>query len=967
MQSSMLEKLLRQSAQAGDLDGIVHAAKRLVLQTDPEDGERLSAIHQFILDALTGGHFAGPIQLSRAASVAALVLAMPIGRVTRAIDRTVDGNSVLPGILTIFPATWNRAEKLIEANPTSGRLRKGLEKANAAPDRGPLSGGDKAPKRLVSMAKALRKSGDAGRLPTCFELIGYAEQTPPKQRTRARAELYRYFAELDHGALDPVTDTDLSLMITAQLKPSPLIRAFDSEQKSLDRFFRWLLRYPAAHSQLRDLLRRTDKKFVPDRALAAALCGDLEKYPYGPSILGAAHFFSNGTEELQLWHDALSETARGAEHEWLSLDIETIENWLARRKGSRPQTPAELETTDKNIARPWTELTRSARDVCEEIQGLAMLVPAAVELSQNGAHRHALVASRLTPELDAHGRLEFAKNYRMLGFEAIAASIVRADVRSSRPAAILYGLALAGRARPRARIALWRDLAALHDHPVILRHLVSALVDGLEYEEADAVLDELDTRFPDRPHILRHRTLMLARRGDLKASAERAEALVQSFPDDLTLQGDAFRQRLEGGQIESTAEHLTAAFEGHKPNMVRALADLAMKRRDAEPVKSMRQMIAEESQEPGHFHGVLNATFAAGDFTEGRRLCGKLKERFPGYMPFWKKAGQVAERQADYEAALDNYTEAIALAPEDPSLRSGLARSLIYLDREDDALDWLALCGGGGDRNVWPLALRAFLHARHGAEERATRELDTLYRRCARIMAEYAEGQQHDPRDTFLLDGSHIPHPSPHAAEIYQNFNAWWQSLTEGSVTLVGNSPSLLESGRGADIDQSDTVIRLNDFTLTGYEDDIGRKTTHWYTSANRQAAPDPASVGEARVMMMQPHAQHFPDVRRFSKGRLDFELDPSRTAYLAPCVKMMSEALCYPHPSTGFRVILMLEFLAQIRFTAMGFSFFQHGELHYFDTESSKLQVGEVHATDFERDFVDLLLAPHGRHGQFR
>lgn len=50
------------------------------------------------------------------------------------------------------------------------------------------------------------------------------------------------------------------------------------------------------------------------------------------------------------------------------------------------------------------------------------------------------------------------------------------------------------------------------------------------------------------------------------------------------------------------------------------------------------------------------------------------------------------------------------------------------------------------------------------------------------------------------------------------------------TICLVGNGNQVLESHLGKDIDNFDTVVRFNNFQISGYEQQIGTKTDWWST-----------------------------------------------------------------------------------------------------------------------------------------
>ena len=51
------------------------------------------------------------------------------------------------------------------------------------------------------------------------------------------------------------------------------------------------------------------------------------------------------------------------------------------------------------------------------------------------------------------------------------------------------------------------------------------------------------------------------------------------------------------------------------------------------------------------------------------------------------------------------------------------------------------------------------------------------------------------------------------------------------STIIVGNGRSVLNGGAGACVDKFDTVIRFNDYQISGFENDVGRKVDVWCVS----------------------------------------------------------------------------------------------------------------------------------------
>ncbi len=48
------------------------------------------------------------------------------------------------------------------------------------------------------------------------------------------------------------------------------------------------------------------------------------------------------------------------------------------------------------------------------------------------------------------------------------------------------------------------------------------------------------------------------------------------------------------------------------------------------------------------------------------------------------------------------------------------------------------------------------------------------------------------------------------------------------TTIIVGNGPSLLQRNLGETIDAHKHIVRCNDYSLNGYAEDTGKRTTHW-------------------------------------------------------------------------------------------------------------------------------------------
>lgn len=78
--------------------------------------------------------------------------------------------------------------------------------------------------------------------------------------------------------------------------------------------------------------------------------------------------------------------------------------------------------------------------------------------------------------------------------------------------------------------------------------------------------------------------------------------------------------------------------------------------------------------------------------------------------------------------------------------------------------------------------------------------------------------------------------------------------IKEGeSVIVVGNGPSLKGSGLGSVIDSYDHVWRFNNCAINGYEEDVGTKTTMWFTFRKNIRGELPCDTTMCRMAKARP------------------------------------------------------------------------------------------------------------------
>lgn len=173
-------------------------------------------------------------------------------------------------------------------------------------------------------------------------------------------------------------------------------------------------------------------------------------------------------------------------------------------------------------------------------------------------------------------------------------------------------------------------------------------------------------------------------------------------------------------------------------------------------------------------------------------------------------------------------------------------------------------------------------------------------------------------------------------------------------VALVGNAPSLLRLGRGAEIDDFDLVIRCNFPDITGYEKDVGSRTDvvafnetvrHKLKSARGRSThfADTLSIG-----LHPESAFGLPTAGEYASYENVGTLPPSARRFLAE--------VCYARCTTGLMAINMMIFLLHKKVALFGFDFFSDtARPHYFGAQKGAY-LG--HELQYEQWFVTKFLA---------
>lgn len=509
---------------------------------------------------------------------------------------------------------------------------------------------------------------------------------------------------------------------------------------------------------------------------------------------------------------------------------------------------------------------------------------------------------------------------------------------------------------PDAALGEWQKAEARWPEPRFKAGVGRSLAAALRFLEAEDVLWDLADARPRRPGHWRDLARAFQEIGDWEAWSDCLAEARRAVPEDLGLARAERWADSERGRAVDIADDPAAVLDDIPS--ARMLAGRLMIDGRASDAVALRRAILQRTQDRRDHHHHVLALFQSGRFDEAAAEVERCIARFPGEARFQVKRGQVCERRLEWAAALEAYAQAKALDPASAEAGPGVARCLAYLGRIDALETWLQRFPAGDPRFGWVHGLRAFGAAMAGRAADARAALEPLYVSFRALRAEYETAMARRPATVWTPDGAR-EHPLRRAGDCNARFLDILAFVERSaSVVLVGNAPTVLGSQLGGAIDGHDCVIRLNDFRTIGFEADVGRKTSVWYTRAHRLARPDPGGLGTAHILAQNDTLNQYPPVDEYLKGRLRVDVPFERATFLPSYVLMATDGATYPKPTTGFRIIQFLEFFCQRDYDITGFEFFKGPDMHYFDIGEDRLQVGEMHAVDFERDFVERVLS---------
>jgi hypothetical protein len=495
-----------------------------------------------------------------------------------------------------------------------------------------------------------------------------------------------------------------------------------------------------------------------------------------------------------------------------------------------------------------------------------------------------------------------------------------------------------------------------------IRRAMRLLIAELEHDQAEALLRGMPGLDRDEFQALWLEMLRSAGRLSEWSRAAKASGPLDQAGPALLRELLLWRDEVSGTREEPVVPHSDPEL-GTNPDAARARIRGLMLGRHFDAAIALASALATRSAAAGDAYAYILALCQAERFEQALGAAGIAQARFPADPRFANKLAQIAEALGDADLALHHWQVLGTLDRASVQAQCGTARALLDLGRADALRVLLTVLPAESVDHLWAHNLWALWLARQGDEAGARAAYlrgEELGRGFARHILEQAAA---DP-DLAYVHGRWMRHPRPeHARSLLVFLRRFTEVVGDSarSCIIVGNSPDLLTGDLGATIDGFGTVVRLNDFSLEGYAAQTGRKTHIWYSSAHRQARKQDARDFDLALLGVSP-AQQMPDAEELARFRLGLTLDSDRCCLLPPAYAALSAGAAYPKLTSGLRMIVLANYLSVREIHVCGFDFFMGHKGHYFDCDAVAHRPGETHVGRFERDLVDLVLAPFGR-----
>jgi hypothetical protein len=179
-------------------------------------------------------------------------------------------------------------------------------------------------------------------------------------------------------------------------------------------------------------------------------------------------------------------------------------------------------------------------------------------------------------------------------------------------------------------------------------------------------------------------------------------------------------------------------------------------------------------------------------------------------------------------------------------------------------------------------------------------------------------------------------------------------------VVIIGSGPSVLKKELGLYIDSAESVARINDYYIQGYEDYVGSRIDYWVSGAGKQTQLRNRSIKGIYPILIFPLSKLVKGDYNTLSGQVRRNLNMSIDAFhVVPysIIQYLVQSSGLRYPSTGLLTILYFTHTLGVpKVYIYGFDSFQE-KRHYYDSIGDK-NISESHQWQQEKEFINKLAA---------
>ncbi len=184
-------------------------------------------------------------------------------------------------------------------------------------------------------------------------------------------------------------------------------------------------------------------------------------------------------------------------------------------------------------------------------------------------------------------------------------------------------------------------------------------------------------------------------------------------------------------------------------------------------------------------------------------------------------------------------------------------------------------------------------------------------------------------------------------------FEAMRRLLAADTIALVGNGPSLRDSGLGSVIDDHDVVIRCNFPALYHFGKDVGTRTDLMFFNETLFNKLEQFVAREAPYKDC-PALSFYPEDTIIFPKEIFVDNSSDRISRIPEGLRRLYRRFCYTRSTTGLMGIILIAVVLEKNVDLFGFDFYDSDVAHYYPS-NSPIFLG--HEVQYERWFVEKFL----------